>query len=489
MRVVVPILLFLLSFQSIGYGQKSPLDWVDKSYNFGIVNSWDNPPAIFEFTNRGTKPVIFLPIFYERDIYVQLPEKAIEPGEKGSLTVYYYTSKAGVFNRKVPLYINVSNDPINLTVRGTIKSIYANALTACPTFGNKTPEQANVEQHLVRVIDRFTGDPIETAMVEVRRKSRPEFRGFTNERGMVDAKLDVGNYTIESRKQGYISVEDDVYVNRGSGWIIIEMEPIREEKPVAAATPPKPQPEPEVEETYEEYPVFVSNLNDQYDEPSIEEVVEAQLEEATPVPEPVVEEEMEVDDGLLSRKLYSANNIVFLVDVSGSMRHDEKLDMLKSSIKQLVGVLREIDNVTVITYSTTTNEILPTTHADEKPHINALIDSLKPGGWTNGVLGLREAYENVEKSFLTQGNNQIILATDGEFNSSTFSQDDLMDMIKEKADKSIKLSVVGFGQKESAQRMMKRMANKGNGSYMQILQGQDNLDVLVNEIKANSRIN
>lgn len=493
MRSTPLILLLLLVCQLLGYAQKSPLKWVDRSYNFGIVDSWDNPPAIFEFTNTGNKPVIFLPIFYERDIYVELPQKSIEPGEKGYLTVYYYTSKTGIFSRKIPLYINVSADPIDLSVKGTIKSIYANALTACPTFGNKVPEPKASEQHPIVVIDRITRDPIETAMVEVRRKSRPEFRGFTNDRGLVDGKLGVGNtYTIESRKTGYITVEEEVYVNKGSGWIIVEMEPIREEEPIAQVEErptPRPEPieQPEPEPVYEE-PIITSNINDQYDEPNIKEVVEARLEEAAAEPEPIVDEP-EVDDGLLSRKMYSANNIVFLVDVSGSMRHDQKLDMLKTSIKQLVNVLREIDNVTLITYSTTTNELVPTTKADEKHYIKELIDSLKPGGWTNGVLGLQEAYESVEKHFLKHGNNQIILATDGEFNSSSFSQDDLMDMIKEKSDANIKLSVVGFGQKESAQRMMRRMANKGNGSYMQILQGQNNLDLLVDEIKTNSRIN
>ncbi len=465
---------------------------MDRSYNYGVVDSWDNPPAIFEFINNGNKPVMFLPIFYERDIHVELPQKKIQPGEKGYLTVYYYTDKTGIFSRKVTLYVNVSHDPINLTVKGTIKSIYANALTACPTFGSKTPEPGNTAQHPIVVIDKFTRDPIETAMVEVRRRSRPEFRGFTNDRGLVDGKLGVGNtYTVEARKTGYVTVEDEVYVNKGSGWIVVEMEPIREEEPIAQieSRPTRehePVIEPELEALFEE-PIVTSNLNDQFDEPSIEEIVEEQLAEAEPkvIPEP----EPEVNDGLLSRKLYSANNIVFLVDVSGSMRHDQKLDMLKMSIKQLVSVLRDIDNVTLITYSTTTNELLPTTKADEKAYINTLIDSLKPGGWTNGVRGLQEAYENVEKNFLSSGNNQIILATDGEFNSSSFSQDDLMDLIKEKSEANIKLSVVGFGQKESAQRMMKRMANKGNGSYMQILPEQTNLDLLVDEIKTNSRIN
>lgn len=478
------ILLFVLIVPNVVLAQKSPLKWESKTFDYGTVSNWDNPPAEFTFTNKGSKPALFLPLFYQRDVKVQLPEKSIQPGETATLTVYYYTSNPGLFNRDITLYVNTSGDPITLTVKGNIKSIYANALTACPTFGSSTPTQ-KAEELTILVIDKETEKPIPTALVEVRRKSRPELREFTNGKGTVKAKLDIGNYVIEARKNEYVPVESEIYVNMRSGVITIPLEKVRPE-PVLAAREPEPEPDIEPQPQEQEEPIiFSSNINDQFDEPVLEET------EPGPESEPMVEETITEpepeDDGLLSRKLYNANNVVFLIDVSGSMRRDNKMDMLKTSIKELVAILRDIDKITVITYATSTNEVLNTTNADEKHYINELIDSLTPGGWTNGVLGLQDAYDRVEKNFLDGGNNQIILATDGKFNSSSFSESDMLDMIKDKSNADIKLSVVGFGQSDSAQRMMKRMANKGKGNYMQILPGQTDLGLLVEEIKANSR--
>lgn len=484
MRHILLIWVAITVLPVVVSAQKSPLKWESKTYDYGTVSDWDNPPAEFTFTNNGKRPVLFLPLFYQRDVRVQLPDKPIQPGETANLIVYYYTAEPGAFNRQVKLYVNVSGDPIYLTVKGNIKSIYASALTACPAFGPSMPIQKPDEELTILVIDKETEKPIPSAMVEVRKKSRPELREFTNGKGTVKAKLDIGTYVIEARKNKYIPVESEIYVNMRSGVITIPLEKERDEPPAWALSEPEPEGEPEIEPPFEEEEIIIieSNLNDQYEEPAAEESEPEVVTQEEP------QEEVEVvDDGLLSRKLYNANNIVFLIDVSGSMRRDNKMDMLRTSIKELVSVLREIDKITVITYATSTNELLSTTNADQKQYINELIDSLTPGGWTNGVLGLQEAYENVEKNFLDGGNNQIILATDGKFNSSSFSEGDLMDMIKAKSDANIKLSVVGFGQSESAQRMMKRMANKGKGNYMQILPGQADLSLLVEEIKANSR--
>jgi len=188
----------------------------------------------------------------------------------------------------------------------------------------------------------------------------------------------------------------------------------------------------------------------------------------------------------LSRDIFGVNNIVFLIDESGSMKRDKKMEMLKAAIKELVKVMREVDKITIITYAANSEILLPTTTADKKDEILPLIDSLTPYGWTNGVSGMNTAYEMIDKNFVADDNNQLFLATDGEFNSGDVTESSFTEMVKANAAKGTKLSIVGFGQNEKAVKLMKKMALSGNGNFLQILPGSTNTDLLVEEIKRNS---
>jgi Ca-activated chloride channel family protein len=129
---------------------------------------------------------------------------------------------------------------------------------------------------------------------------------------------------------------------------------------------------------------------------------------------------------------------------------------------------------------------LPTTEAHKKEMIYKLIDSLKPYGWTNGVSGMNTAYENIDKHFIPDGNNQLFLATDGEFNQGDVTESSFTEMVKANAAKGTKLSIIGFGQNEKAVKLMKKMAEAGHGNFLQIIPGSNNTNLLVEEIKTNS---
>ena len=196
------------------------------------------------------------------------------------------------------------------------------------------------------------------------------------------------------------------------------------------------------------------------------------------------------DNEPFSTKKYQANNIMFLIDVSTSMEKGNKMEMLKTSIKNLVGILREVDRVAIITYNQQTNIVLESISGNNKTEILSAIDSLKTGGLTNGVKGLTTAYEMLQYYYIPNGNNQIILATDGLFSkyNNEMTENELNKLVKKQSDANMKLTVVGFGKDETGKELMEKLAKNGTGQYIQISNDYMTRDVLIKEIKLNSEI-
>ena len=221
-------------------------------------------------------------------------------------------------------------------------------------------------------------------------------------------------------------------------------------------------------------------------ERSIEEQVEAAL--ANTETDETQEETPLVPDSEFSPIRYRPNNVLLLLDVSGSMKDDDKMDKLKASIRRLVLMLREVDVLTMIAYNSTSWEVLPPTPVTDNRAILNLVDSLQASGYTNGVKGMETAYESLEKQLIAGGNNQLIIATDGKFNSSKFSEKDAVQMVKDNSNKGIVLSIIGFGEDKEAARLMKKLANLGEGNFLQVKDNEDPTELLAEEIKNRSRI-
>ena len=159
------------------------------------------------------------------------------------------------------------------------------------------------------------------------------------------------------------------------------------------------------------------------------------------------------------------SNYVFLIDVSGSMNSSDKLGILKTGFKTMVDNLRDQDRIAIVTYAGQAAVLLQSTYGDEKETIKDAIDKLGAGGSTAGAAGINTAYEIAEENFIPDGNNRVILGTDGDFNVGPSSTDELVSMIEEKRESGIYLTVLGVGQGNLNDHMMEQIANKGNGNY------------------------
>ncbi len=173
--------------------------------------------------------------------------------------------------------------------------------------------------------------------------------------------------------------------------------------------------------------------------------------------------------GLQARRLDAERtpprNLVFLLDVSGSMATPDKLPLVKTAMRMLADTLRPEDRVALVVYAGASGLVLPSTSGERKAEIQKAIADLEPGGSTNGASGIQLAYNIASQAFIKDGINRVILATDGDFNVGVTSQGELIRLIEEKRDKGIFLSVLGVGTGNLKDSTMEKLADRGNGNY------------------------
>ena len=179
-----------------------------------------------------------------------------------------------------------------------------------------------------------------------------------------------------------------------------------------------------------------------------------------------------------------SSNLVFLIDVSGSMRDLDKLPLLKRSLRSLVEKLSHGDRVAIVVYAGSSGLVLPSTQGTDVRRILKALDEIEAGGSTNGAQGIQLAYQTARENFLREGNNRVILCTDGDFNVGVTSQSELVSLIERERASGVFLSVLGFGAGNLKDSTMEKLAGKGNGNYSYIDSPGEGRKVLVEQMGA-----
>ena len=175
-------------------------------------------------------------------------------------------------------------------------------------------------------------------------------------------------------------------------------------------------------------------------------------------------------------------NLVFLIDVSGSMNNPNKLPLLKRGFQMMVDKLNENDRVSIVTYAGNAGCVLEPTSGDQKKKINAAIEALAPGGSTHGSAGIELAYKLAQENFIQDGANKVILATDGDLNVGVTSDSALVELIAQKASEGVFLSVLGFGTGNLKDAKLEKLADNGNGMYSYVDNLREAHKVLVEQM-------
>jgi Ca-activated chloride channel family protein len=185
----------------------------------------------------------------------------------------------------------------------------------------------------------------------------------------------------------------------------------------------------------------------------------------------------------LESKKLPPSNLVFLLDVSGSMGQPNKLPLLQKAFRLLVNELDPHDRVSIVVYAGAAGLVLPSTEASKKETIASAIERLSAGGSTAGGAGIKLAYKVAQENYIRNGNNRIILATDGDFNVGVSSTSELVRMIEDYRKKGIFLTILGFGMGNYKDGRMEQLADKGNGNYFYIDNLMEAKKVFVNDMR------
>lgn len=477
-------LFFACSFSVFAQNQ----DFNDQTWNFGDVAFWRNDTAVFKVRNGTQRNLIFLPTYYNENFTIMFNNRAAEPGETIEVSIVYYTQKKGRFDVEIPLYINQKADPIHFRLKGNIKGFDPAAQLRCPSV-NEGPSP----QHLQKIVtlevrDRQTEEQLIPDQITVRthdnRKVDLERSGFEYE-----MSVEPGKFKITTNKKGYDEYMALISLEAYQNHFIIYLDKAQPDP----EPPQPPQPVIAVKENTDSLREVERrrnrDINPEEDTATLvisggdkpENHEHPDTMGAVVTPKPVIT--------VLNPNEYRLNNVILIVDVSSSMNREGKMDMLKSSFGVLVDALRAEDKVGVVTMSSDAKLIQPPVGVIEKDSLKSRVNGMKATGGTNAGAALQLAYQLAADNYIPGGNNQIIIATDGVFYGGSMSRSQMEKAIANANAKNIHLSTVGIGNDPKAMQFLQSLAVTGGGSFVQILQNDENQAALLEMIKAQSRKN
>ncbi|MCB9261441.1 MAG: VWA domain-containing protein [Flavobacteriales bacterium] len=475
------------------------------NFDFGKVKMWNNPTASYTFTNNTSQRVAFLPITYQRNLYIDLPLQYIAPGQTVTIEAVFYTEAKGSFSVSQPLYLSGHSEPIYLKMSGRIQSFHPEAQMACPVMSQKNKVEALNGVTNIIVKDKESGNVLNNVDIMLAGSKKNYLIEHTKSNTTTISDIHIGLYFIEISKSGYLSLKTESYINKNTGTLIYELQKdpnagvIEDEEIVESdsTTEVKEIGKADASE-WEDIEKLRQIMNERFKGKKIIEQDVTVINEDSlqpPAKIEIVPETTKKDtstsgdfasDGTLNKAKYASNNIVFLIDESSSMASHGKIDMLKTSMKNLVSILREQDLVTIVVYSRTAEIRMESTSGNQKDKINSVIDNLFPKGMSYGDEGLEMAYSIARKNFIEGGNNQVILASDGVFNSPYNNPKNLLKDAKSNSNKGIYTTTLGFGNSQSALNFMQQLSENGRGSFIKIETEQQAKSALTTEIMKNA---
>jgi Mg-chelatase subunit ChlD len=315
-----------------------------------------------------------------------------------------------------------------------MKRIFTIIFLYCPffIFAQQNPD---LNFHLEgKIIDQESNQAIPNAKISIINfAGKANFPLISNDSGLFEINMNAvvrnGEYSITIEKDGFYPINGFILI-KNNGKRVFSMKKIQQTKPTEFLKPL-------------ETPIKPSETLSQKD--SIQIINKESLEG------------------------FATNNLIFLIDVSSSMNQPDKLPILKDAIKYLTNLYRPTDKIAILTYSGVTNEILPSTFVNDKIKIFSAIDGINAGGASQGGNALEKAYQTAIQNYISNGNNRIVLATDGMFTNGEKEDKKILNTIQNGLNNNIYLSIFSFGQETyKAKIRLTNMAIEGKGNYVNI---------------------
>ncbi len=477
--------LFLSIFVcSIGYSQ---IEFSAVKYDFGDLESYDVRYFDVRLKNNGAKEAWVLTVKKPREVSYITSRSIISVDSSIIIRFQVNPGQKGRFSYEVNVFTSDRADATKIKIQGNLKDLQQDngtAFTDCPTFsdrpGGRNPNEFDLT---VVTIDKETREELANSTVTMIQGGREIWRQETDRKGKIKEDATLGLSYFVADHEDYYSAELGAYVNFKRNYIIVELE---KDKSVVVEEPPVIEP-PIIDTT-------VVAINNPVPEPEPEVIIEIEID-PTPTPEPNVPEETvvettplppgltDLDEDNFDEAYFDPVNIVFILDVSSSMKQVDKIELMKYSLMQLTDMLRPQDKFGIVTYASDARVLLKPTSGREKEAIKDEIAELKAFGYTSGGSGIKLGYKTAKRAKIGQGKNHVIIITDGAFNRNS---DDYKRYIKKYRKKGITMSVVGIRNKSSDEADMKEAAELGGGNYVPIMKLADAKRNLKQEVRLQS---
>jgi hypothetical protein len=444
---------------------------VDKTvYSLGEVEKSDDKYVDFKFTNASSAPIEILKADLPYGVSVRFSSKKIPPDSTVLVRVKYTPKRKGQFSADVPIWVSSNNKPITLTVNGKALSYNSKETIEAPDFINANTETQEKDELRIKVVERATQLPIANAKIDIIWDGVVYKTLYTDNQGMARKGLKKDVYYIIATAKAYGATEIDYDYSNDEAFLHLELGPEGEQLAV-------------------QEPVLKLDSGQALQDEEIAAIPKDTVKIESEVTEVIVDEPNGELITPISKELpedrYSSNNIVFLIDISVSMKQKGKLDLLKASMIELTKLLRDNDKVAIVTYSSKTNIRLRSTYVNDKERIIEVIKALEASGSTAGAKGVKRAYAVLNNNRIASGNNQIFISTDGAFNLEKKDKK-LLKIVRKNSKRGNKISVIGIKNPTWTVKNMKQIAASGKGNYIHIENFEKAKSSLIEEVKKQS---
>ncbi|MEX2485454.1 MAG: VWA domain-containing protein [Brumimicrobium sp.] len=471
--------LLLLAFSIIPFSLLSQIVFDKTVHDFGELSEGSARYVDFYLKNESNETAFILSVDKPMEVVYIQKAAMITPDSTSVIRFQINQRKKGRFNYKIPVFTSDKKEPTVITLKGNLIALPKddNNFAACPDF-NQSPSNGNPMDFklTVETIDKSTGEKLDNSIVALIQNGSPIGKWKTNSNGKFTTKVPLGITYFYATHSGYLPAELGTYVNFKRNKVTLELEKLDSEEVIAEKSP-----EPEEEEKEEVKKEELENDNPQNESEDIEiEDIIVEEEDEEEIEEEVPPSFKELDKENFDPEHFMPINVVFVVDVSSSMRQADRLELLKYSLTQLVKMLRPEDKIGLVSYATNANVLLKPTSGENKEEINEIVKDLKASGLTAGGEGIKLGYRQAKRNFIKNGKNQVIIITDGAFNKNSGNY---KRYIKRYLRKDITLTVVGIKSNERSEESMKEAAELGDGRFVLIEKLADAQQNLKQEIR------
>lgn len=465
---------FFLCFVLINIQLNAQVDFSATKHDFGDLEPYSARYFDLRLTNSGEKQEWLLSVKKTPGVTYIISKSIIEKDSSILVRLHVTPNKKGRFSYSVDIFTSDRGEATSIKLTGSMSELLqneGNMMAACPSFsdhqGGRNPNKFDLT---VVTIDKVTREPLTKSKVTMLQNGIPIWMEHTDKKGSIKEEATLGLSYFYAVHEGYFPAELGAYVNFKRNYVVVELERGPEEIPPVIVAPPVDTtviafvPEPEI--TVEIDVQFEIDLS---------EIIDT-MTPVTPLPPAL--EELDPDD--FTSQNFRPVNVVFVLDVSSSMKQVDKIELMKYSMLQLTDMIRPQDKMGIVTYASDTRVLLRPTSGANKEAIREKVTELRAFGYTSGGEGIKLGFKEAREARIDDGVNHVIIITDGAFNRNS---EDYKRYIKKYRKKGITLSVVGIKNKSNDEDEMQEAATLGGGHYVPIFGLVDAQNNLKQEIR------